>query len=144
MPGGWGRKKLKEENTGYFGMENSGQYNKASAYALPGIPKESIDYVLNVINADTPEAVLSLAAANWGVTTQAIKSKSRKGDNIILAKHTAAFVIRNKFKMSAQRTGQFVNKDYSTVLHSCKVFKNEWETNKLFRKQVVGLLLQTI
>ncbi len=112
---------------------------KVNVYAIPGVP-QSLNSIVAYINAEMPEQIVNRVAEKWGIPADEITGLSRKGDTPI-ARHVVMYLIRNKLGYNATETGEIMGwKHYSTVLHSCKVVKELWETDKKFRKKMIELI----
>ncbi len=106
---------------------------------MPGIPR-NLNTFVSSIPAHTPEEVFEQVAETWKIDAEIIKGRSRKGDAAI-ARHAVAYIIRHKFELlSTTDIGKIMDRNHSSVLHSCKVFKNLWDTDKNVRQKIIGTI----
>ncbi len=109
-----------------------------SVYAMPGIPR-SLDFFMSCVGAETAEDVINEVAEKLGTTAEDVKGDSRKA-NVVLARHAAVYVMRIKFNWKTEYIGMMINRHHSSVLHSCKVFKDIWDTDRVMRKKLIDAL----
>ncbi len=89
--------------------------NEISVYAIPGL--QPID--LNTI--------LKKTASAFGVTVEAMRSKTRKR-NVVFARHAYCYFSRTRTKETFSTIGSYIVRDHATALFSVRVAKNLIET----------------
>ena len=64
----------------------------------------------------------------FDVTMKDLRSKSREGD-IRKARQIFCALLKDKTDLSFQRIGDYVSRDHTTVMHSCRVLSDAKETH---------------
>lgn len=92
-----------------------------------------------VFNGYTPEDVLSTCASVFQCSVEEIKGKIRK-EHIVKARRMVAYVLHVKLGLTLKFSGDFINKDHSTVLHSSNKVTNLLEKKFTSTKSVESKL----
>lgn len=111
-----------------------------NAYIIPGI-KSDLNTIAKAINAQSFDEIVQNVAQAWGVNTEHVLMRSNK-NNHVLPRMTAMFLVKEKLNLSTTQTGALFNRTHATVIHACKTIKNEYETNKDYKKKILTLLFQ--
>ena len=84
----------------------------------------------------TIEDIIEKVCAYFGMQSSAIYAKTRKRE-VVQARQIAMYLAKENTEESSSRIGQMIgNKDHATVLHACRIVKNQVEVDKAFRAQV--------
>ena len=84
----------------------------------------------------TVEDIIEKVCAYFDMQTSAIYAKTRKRE-VVQARQIAMFLAKEYTEESSSRIGQMIgNKDHATVLHACRIVKNQVEVDKAFRNQI--------
>lgn len=73
-----------------------------------------------------------------GINPELLHKKTRKSE-IVLARHCVFYHIRNRTKLSLAKIGRIYDKDHATVLNSCRVYNNMFETNRMHKEFMVKI-----
>ena len=83
----------------------------------------------------TVEKVLSAVSQTFGIPQQELKSKKRTKE-IVLARHTAIYIIREITDLSLQAIGKIFKCDHTTVLSAISKIEEVLETNTILYAQI--------
>jgi chromosomal replication initiator protein len=82
------------------------------------------------------QSIMEQVCASMKLELQALQVKSRKRE-IVLARQLAMYLSKKYTDCSLSHIGKVIGKkDHSTVLHACKIIKDQLEINKPFRLRV--------
>ncbi len=90
------------------------------------------------INSDL---IISTVARYMGVTSEEILSK-KKTNNIAMARHITAYLLRRLTDMTLQQVGAFIGRHYTTVLDSEKLIDETMKTNTTLSDQVNAIMAE--
>ncbi len=115
-------------------MAHSTVYNKSITLELA----ERV--VRKVVNCEKKEInvndIVDLVCKHYGVSTNAIYTKTRKRD-VVLARQVAMYLAKKNTELSAAKIGVMIgNKDHATVVHACKTIKEQMSVNKNFSSEI--------
>lgn len=84
----------------------------------------------------TVENIIDKVCAHYEMNASSIQSRSRKRE-VVLARQIAMYLAKKHTDASSTQIGQLVGKkDHATVLHSCKIIKDQLEVDKELRSQL--------
>jgi chromosomal replication initiator protein len=87
----------------------------------------------------TIEQIIAIVCAHYGIEPVAIHTKSRKRE-IVEARQMAMYLAKMNTDLSTSKIGKFIgDKDHATVLHACKIVKQQYEVDKNFRSDLETL-----
>ena len=95
---------------------------------------------------NTVIAVVTTIRDEYGVPIWAMRSRSRVA-KVREARQLAVHFIHKYAKFTLAKSGQRLNRDHSTVVHSNQVVANEVATNKTYRERyefINGIILKKI
>ena len=67
--------------------------------------------------------IIDKVCAYYGVSTEEVIGRSRFKE-IVMARHMAIYIIRNKVKLKLKATGMLFNRDHTTVIHAIQNINN--------------------
>ncbi len=115
-------------------MAHSTIYNREIDLALAErILKKAVQSEPRVISIDN---IIEKVCSHFAVDCSIIHSKSRKRE-IVQARQVAMFLAKKHTDSSSSKIGKLIgNKDHATVLHACKIVKDQYEVDKAFRSDI--------
>lgn len=88
------------------------------------------------VKAITIEDIIEKVCKHFELEPTSIHSKSRKRE-IVQVRQIAMYLAKKHTDASSSRIGQLIgNRDHATVLHACKIVKDQFEVDKSFRTEV--------
>lgn len=94
---------------------------------IPGLPINGRQYKYDMI----VEAV----CAEFRVTVDQLKHRSRKRP-VVEARQALCYTLRYKLGYGIVRIGDIINRDHTTVIHSCRTMQNLIETDQHMRSRI--------
>ncbi|KAA6346182.1 Chromosomal replication initiator protein DnaA [termite gut metagenome] len=94
----------------------------------------------------TIEDIINIVCKYFGLEEGVIHTKSRRRE-VVQVRQVAMYLAKKHTDSSSSRIGQLIgNKDHATVLHACKIVKEQCEVDKSFRADIekIELSLKTI
>ncbi len=87
----------------------------------------------------TIEDIVGKVCKHYELDPVAIHSKSRKRE-VVQVRQVSMYLSKKHTDSSSSKIGQLIgNKDHATVLHACKIIKDQIEVNKTFRAEIEEL-----
>ena len=84
----------------------------------------------------TIEDIIEKVCNHFQITQSAIHTKSRKRE-VVQVRQIAMYLSKKHTDSSSSKIGQVIgNKDHATVLHACKIVKDQCEVDKSFRSDI--------
>ena len=84
----------------------------------------------------TIEDIVKKVADYYGVEPEAINTRSRKRE-VVLVRQVAMYFAKKYLDLSTAKIGLYIgNRDHATVLHACKTVANLADTDKQFRTEL--------
>ena len=84
----------------------------------------------------TIEDIIAKVCAHYEIEEAAIHTKTRKRE-VVQVRQVAMFLAKKHTESSSSKIGQLIgNKDHATVLHACKIIKDQMEVNKGFKTEI--------
>lgn len=87
------------------------------------------------ILTDTQREAVRVMANPFGVTVYQVLSE-RRTQAIVLARHAACHMLRERFGMSYPEIGAVLNRDHSTVMNSIARYRERLWADASFRERV--------
>lgn len=82
------------------------------------------------------EQIVEKVCNHYKVEAASIHTKSRKRE-VVLVRQVAMFLAKKHTNVSSSKIGKVIgNKDHATVLHACKMIKDQMEVNKAFQAEL--------
>ncbi len=82
------------------------------------------------------EDIISKVCAHYSIEESAIHTKTRKRE-IVQVRQVAMYLAKKHTDSSSSKIGQIIgNKDHATVLHACKIVKDQVEVDKNFKLEI--------
>ncbi len=82
------------------------------------------------------EDIISKVCAHYEIDESAIHAKTRKRE-IVQVRQVAMYLAKKHTESSSSKIGQLIgNKDHATVLHACKIVKDQVEVDKSFKSEI--------
>ena len=82
------------------------------------------------------EDIISKVCAHYDIVESAIHTKTRKRE-IVQVRQVAMYLAKKHTESSSSKIGQLIgNKDHATVLHACKIVKDQVEVDKSFKSEI--------
>jgi len=115
-------------------MAHSTIYNREIDMDLAErIVRKAVRYETKVI---TIEDIVEKVCKHFELEPAAIHTKSRKRE-VVQVRQIAMYLAKKHTDSSSSKIGQLIgNKDHATVLHACKIVKDQFEVDKSFRAEV--------
>lgn len=80
--------------------------------------------------------IIEKVCEHFKVDTTAIHSKTRKRE-VVQVRQVAMYLAKKHTETSSSKIGQVIgNKDHATVLHACKIVKDQVEVDKAFKAEI--------
>ena len=74
--------------------------------------------------------------AHYEIDESAIHTKTRKRE-IVQVRQVAMYLAKKHTESSSSKIGQLIgNKDHATVLHACKIVKDQVDVDKSFKSEI--------
>ena len=90
----------------------------------------------------TIEDIISKVCAHYNIEENAIFKKTRKRE-IVQVRQISMYLAKKHTGYSSAKIGQIVgNRDHATVVHACKIIKNQLEVDKAFHAEVKEIEIQ--
>lgn len=90
----------------------------------------------------TIEDIISKVCAHYNIEENAIFKKTRKRE-IVQVRQISMYLAKKHTGYSSAKIGQIVgNRDHATVVHACKIIKNQQEVDKAFHAEVKEIEIQ--
>lgn len=84
----------------------------------------------------TIEDIIEKVCKHFELEPNSIHSKSRKRE-VVQVRQIAMYLAKKHTDASSSKIGQLIgNRDHATVLHACKIVKDQFEVDKSFRTEV--------
>ncbi|WP_334166415.1 chromosomal replication initiator protein DnaA [Phocaeicola paurosaccharolyticus] len=82
------------------------------------------------------EDIISKVCAHYEIDESAIHTKTRKRE-IVQVRQVAMYLAKKHTESSSSKIGQLIgNKDHATVLHACKIVKDQVDVDKSFKSEI--------
>ncbi|WP_071145714.1 chromosomal replication initiator protein DnaA [Bacteroides ihuae] len=95
--------------------------------------------VRNETKAITIDDIIGVACKHFELDPTMIHTKSRKRE-VVLVRQVAMYLAKKHTDFSSSRIGQLIgNKDHATVLHACKIVKEQCEVDKSFCSDIENI-----
>lgn len=95
--------------------------------------------VRNETKAITIDTIIETVSQHFTIDTATIHSKSRKRE-VVQARQISMYLAKRHTNSSSSKIGQLIGgKDHATVLHACKIVKEQCEVNKSFRMDIENI-----
>jgi chromosomal replication initiation ATPase DnaA len=75
-----------------------------------------------------PQEIIDTVCDETGVCFDKVMSKSRQRD-VVVARQLIAFFCRKSAGITLKKTGELLNKDHTTVIHSCHTIQDLLDSN---------------
>lgn len=83
--------------------------------------------------------IIEKVCAHYHVETSTIHTKTRKRE-VVQVRQVAMYLAKKHTDTSSSKIGQFIgNKDHATVLHACKMIKDQVEVDKSFKAEIESI-----
>ena len=84
----------------------------------------------------TVNDIIEKVCSHYKVDTSTIHTKTRKRE-VVLVRQVAMYLAKKHTDTSSSKIGQLIgNKDHATVLHACKIIKDQVEVDKAFKAEI--------
>lgn len=84
----------------------------------------------------TIEGIISKVCEHYDIEADSLHARSRK-HNVVIARQVAMYLAKKYTDTSCSKIGLMIGKkNHATVIHSCKMVKNQLEIDKNFRNEV--------
>ncbi len=84
----------------------------------------------------TIDGIINTVCKHFDIETGSLHAHTRKHE-VVKARQIAMYLAKKYTDVSCLKIGQMIGKkNHATVLHSCKIVKNQLETNKSFRSEL--------
>ena len=84
----------------------------------------------------TVNDIIEKVCKHYQIDTSAIHTKTRKRE-VVQVRQLAMYLAKKHTDVSSGKIGQMIgNKDHATVLHACKIIKDQVEVDKAFKSEV--------
>ena len=84
----------------------------------------------------TIEDIIAKVCSHYEIEESAIHTKTRKRE-VVQVRQVAMFLAKKHTDASSSKIGQLIgNKDHATVLHACKIVKDQVEVDKSFKADI--------
>ena len=106
------------------------------------LTKQVIGQTIRIDNRQlTVKKILEKVCDHFQISEAQIQSKSRKQE-IVIARQISMYLSKKYTDSSFSHIGKVIgNRDHATVLHSCKIVKDQIEISKTFRTTMEGVEL---
>lgn len=89
--------------------------------------------------AITIESIISKVCDYYDVSVEAIQAKSRKHE-VVQVRQISMYLAKKHLDYSSSKIGMYIGKrDHATVLHACKIVKDQLEVDKNFKKDLENI-----
>jgi chromosomal replication initiator protein len=89
----------------------------------------------------TIDSIIDTVCKHFELDPAAIYTKSRKRE-VVQVRQVAMYLAKKHTDSSSSKIGQLIgNKDHATVLHACKIVKDQCEVDKNFRADLENIEL---
>lgn len=89
--------------------------------------------------AITIDNIIQVVCGHYELEPSAIHTKSRKRE-VVQVRQIAMYLAKKHTDSSSSKIGQLIgNKDHATVLHACKIVKEQCEVDKVFRSDIENI-----
>jgi chromosomal replication initiator protein len=87
------------------------------------------------------DSIIDLVCRHFELEPEVIHTKSRKRD-VVQGRQIAMYLAKKHTDSSSSKIGQLIgNKDHATVLHACKIVREQCEVSKSFRTDIENIEL---
>lgn len=87
----------------------------------------------------TLEQIVEKVCAHFKIDTDTIHTKTRKHE-VVMVRQIAMYLAKKHTNISSSKIGKMIgNKDHATVLHACKIIKDQSEVNKTFQAELAEI-----
>lgn len=118
-------------------MAHSTIYNKEITLDLAQRIIQKI--VRNEPKVITIDTIIDAVCKHFDIEASIIHTKSRKRE-VVQVRQIAMYLAKKHTDSSSSKIGQLIgSKDHATVLHACKIVKEQCEVNKVFRADIESL-----
>lgn len=84
----------------------------------------------------TIEDIIEKVCAHYKIDTASIHTKTRKRE-VVQVRQVAMYLAKKHTDTSSSKIGHIIgNKDHATVLHACKIVKDQVEVDKAFKAEI--------
>ena len=84
----------------------------------------------------TVNDIIEKVCQHYQVDTSTIHTKTRKRE-VVQVRQVAMYLAKKHTETSSSKIGQMIgNKDHATVLHACKIIKDQVEVDKAFKQEI--------
>ena len=84
----------------------------------------------------TVNDIIEKVCSHYKIDTSAIHTKTRKRE-VVQVRQVAMYLAKKHTDTSSSKIGQLIgNKDHATVLHACKMVKDQVEVDKAFKNEI--------
>ena len=84
----------------------------------------------------TIEDIIQKVCSHYEIEEAAIHTKTRKRE-VVQVRQVAMYLAKKHTDCSSSKIGQLIgNKDHATVLHACKIVKDQVEVDKAFKADI--------
>ena len=84
----------------------------------------------------TIDSIINKVCNYYHIDTSTIHTKTRKRE-VVQVRQVAMYLAKKYTDISSSKIGQLIgNKDHATVLHACKIIKDQVEINKTFKNEI--------
>lgn len=84
----------------------------------------------------TVEDIIQKVCSHYEIEESAIHTKTRKRE-VVQVRQVAMYLAKKHTESSSSKIGQLIgNKDHATVLHACKIVKDQVEVDKAFKANI--------
>ena len=95
--------------------------------------------VRNETKAITVDSIIETVCSHFEIDNSAIHTKSRKRE-VVQVRQIAMYLAKKHTDFSSSKIGQLIGgKDHATVLHACKIVKEQCEVDKAFRADIENI-----
>lgn len=118
-------------------MAHSTIYNKEIDLELAQRVIKKI--VRNEAKPVTIDSIVTAVCDHFNIEMASIHTKSRKRE-IVQVRQVAMFLAKKHTDTSSSKIGKLIGgRDHATVLHACKIVKEQCEINKTFRSEIENI-----
>ncbi|WP_321481347.1 chromosomal replication initiator protein DnaA [uncultured Bacteroides sp.] len=95
--------------------------------------------VRNETKAITVDDIINIVCKHFELTPAMIHTKSRKRE-VVQVRQVAMYLAKKHTDYSSSKIGQLIgHKDHATVLHACKIVKDQCQVDKSFHSEVENI-----
>jgi len=110
--------------------------NLVSYWAIPSIRKDRLNPRQREAMA---KEIIVKVCIYYNISNEDIKGRDRHRC-IVLARHMAMYIIRNRLKLKLKATAQLFNRDHTTAMHALKSISDQIETDELIANDLDNLI----